>query len=130
MEFQVSVDVQELVEGFIAAMLFADSPEESQGEWGEENLTPESKQFVIAFCHLFAARAGHLFKEFGDLSNDDLNHVQSIGADLYYTKVGHGLGFDCESQYSEYRTYLEFVTNDLPHLEVDFCEESKTVYVN
>jgi len=126
---------EEFVQGFIAAMCFADSPEDSQGEWDESNLDPECLEVIEAICTIFLSKCAHVVAKVPDLSNSDLCHWVSAGADLYYTMVGHGVGYWETDKYPEREedgavlgVYLHSVAKDMPYFAPYFDDEEMVIY--
>ena len=122
--------LQEFKNGFIAAMCFADSPEESMWDWDEENLDPLCHEAIKAICTLYLSKCAHIIEKLDSLDNSDLCHWGSVGADLYYTMVGHGVGLWETDKYPVDKNgpYLDEVSKDMPHFEPQFDEKEMIIY--
>ena len=103
-------NVNDLVFGFNAAMIFSSFDEDESPEDCEQS--PECEAMIKAICTIFALRCGHLFSDGPDQTNSDLNHIQSIGADLLYTIQGAGVGLWEDDKYPKYHTYLTSQAKD------------------
>ena len=122
--------LQEFKNGFIAAMCFTDSPEETSGEWDYENLDPLCDKVIEALCTIYLSKCAHIIEKLDSLENSDLCHWGSVGADLYYTMVGHGVGLWETDKYPENKggPYLDFIAKSMPHFEPQFEEKEMTIY--
>ena len=120
--------LEEFQNGFIAGMCFADSPEDSMGGWDSDNLSEECQAFITSICTIYLIKCAHLISNVPDLTNNDLCHWGSVGADLYCTIVGHGVGLWETDKYPEDGTfsvssYLCHIASSLPYFEPQFDSE-------
>lgn len=116
--------------GFVTAMCFADSPEDSIGEWDYENLDSDCNEMITAICTIYLLKCEHVIQKLDSLENVDLCHWGSVGADLYYTMVGHGVGLWETDKYPEDKSgpYLDFIAKSMPSFEPYFDEKEMIIY--
>lgn len=122
--------LQEFKNGFIAAMCFADSPEESIGEWDEGNLDTTTDKMIESLCIIYLLKCAHIIEKLDSSENRDLCHWGSVGADLYYTMAGHGVGLWETDKYPENINgyYLDAMARKMPHFEPQFEEKEMKIY--
>lgn len=122
--------LQEFKNGFIAAMCFADSPEESMGEWDDENIDNTTEKMIESLCTIYLLKCAHIIEKLDSLGNNDLCHWGSVGADLYYTMVGHGVGLWETDKYPKDKggVYLNTIAESMPHFEPQFDEKEMKIY--
>lgn len=85
-------NLRDLVDGFIEALFFAETPDDERDAWANAELAPEALARIIADCVSFAYSARPWF---GDNAT-----MEQIGHDFLLTRNGHGAGFwDRENLY-------------------------------
>lgn len=80
------------------------------GDSGVEDITPESLAKVIAFCDKWQADHADLIEEAIARPGYDLHR---LGNDLFYTHVGHGVGFWDRSELDDDSPEYEELTEQL-----------------
>lgn len=117
-------NLYELTEGFIAALFFADSIKDErddlQYEMHSTNLNgscrEEIEDFIRDWCKSSVAHfdLDELAKFYEENEDNDLTPLMSLGADIYFTTQGHGVGF----------WDRDFIPKELGEKVTDYCQNN------
>ncbi len=121
---QVKKNLYELTEGFIAALFFADSINDERldlrYDMNSQNLNgscrEEIEDFIRDWCKSSVAyfNLEELAKYYEENESQELTPLMSLGADIYFTCQGHGVGF----------WDRDFIPKELGEIVSDYCRNN------